>query len=260
MPGDKSITHRAIILGVLARGDTVVKGWVSAEVCLATLRRMRGLGAWRSWQGRIRQVCRFSRSMAPVVMDCASRPMSWIVLVGTTIRLLAGLLAGQPFLSVLTGTDPLRRRPMGRITEPLRLMGATILGRDGGRLAPLVIRGGGLHSIEYEMPIASVEVKLAILLAGLQADGQTTLAEPGPSRDHTETMLWLFGVVVHSDGRTVRLQGGQKLTAPAEGITIPGDFSSAAFPLVAALIVPGSEVRCSSERDSTQRGPDCSIS
>ena len=165
---------------------------------------------------------------------------------GTTIRLLAGLLAGQPFTSVLTGTDPLRRRPMGRIAEPLRQMGATILGRDGGRLAPLTIRGGNLRGIDYAMPVASAQVKSAILLAGLFAEGETVVHEPGPSRDHTERMLARFEVEVKVEaegrGAAVRVIGGQRLIGGGT-LTIPGDFSSAAFPLVAAAIVPGSDVR-----------------
>jgi 3-phosphoshikimate 1-carboxyvinyltransferase len=162
---------------------------------------------------------------------------------GTTIRLMAGLLAGQPFTSVLTGTEPLRRRPMGRVAEPLREMGATILGRDGGRLAPLTIRGGDLRGIRYDMPIASAQVKSAILLAGLFAVGETTVIEPGPSRDHTERMLRAFGVEVRSDDGEVTLAGGRRLHPPPGGrVIIPGDFSSAAFPLVAAAIVPGSDI------------------
>ncbi len=165
---------------------------------------------------------------------------------GTTIRLLAGLLAGQPFTSVLTGTDPLRRRPMGRVAEPLRQMGATILGRDDGKLAPLTIRGGNLRGIDYAMPVASAQVKSAILLAGLFAEGETVVHEPGPSRDHTERMLAEYQVEVkveaEGQGAAVRVVGGQKLIGGGE-LTIPGDFSSAAFPLVAAAIVPGSDVR-----------------
>ena len=156
---------------------------------------------------------------------------------GTTIRLLAGLLAGQPFTSVLTGTDPLRRRPMGRVAEPLRQMGATILGRDGGRLAPLTIRGGNLHGIDYAMPVASAQVKSAILLAGLFAEGETVVHEPGPSRDHTERMLAEYRVEVKVEAEGQRrgssAGGGQRLIGGGE-LTIPGDFSSAAFPLVAA--------------------------
>ena len=243
VPGDKSITHRALILGALAEGDTRVRGWVPAEVCLATLRCMRALGV------EVEDVLGGSdllihgvglRGLAEPadVLHCAGS--------GTTIRLLAGLLAGQPFTSVLTGTDPLRRRPMGRVAEPLRQMGATILGRDGGRLAPLTIRGGNLRGIDYAMPVASAQVKSAILLAGLFAEGETVVHEPGPSRDHTERMLAGFEVEVKVEaegrGAAVRLQGGQRLIGGGE-LTIPGDFSSAAFPLVAAAIVPGSDVR-----------------
>jgi 3-phosphoshikimate 1-carboxyvinyltransferase len=133
---------------------------------------------------------------------------------------------------------------MGRVADPLRQMGATILGRDGGRLAPLTIRGGDLRGIAYTLPVASAQVKSAILLAGLFADGETVVVEPGPSRDHTERMLRAFGVEVVSEGLTARLAGGQALHPPPGGqVVIPGDFSSAAFPLVAAAIVPGSEVR-----------------
>jgi 3-phosphoshikimate 1-carboxyvinyltransferase len=170
---------------------------------------------------------------------------------GTTMRLLAGLLAGQPFTSVLTGSEALRRRPMGRIAEPLRRMGATVLGREEGKLAPLTIRGGSLHGIEYRLPVASAQVKSAILLAGLFAEGETVVHEPGPSRDHTERMLRAFDVAVNAEGNTVRLSGQQPLKALSSSddagtggfLQVPGDFSSAAFPLVAGAIVPGSEVR-----------------
>jgi 3-phosphoshikimate 1-carboxyvinyltransferase len=244
VPGDKSITHRAIVLGALADGDTHVHGWVPAEVCAVTLRCMRALGASidetldpDGTPALAIHGCGLDGLReAAEVLDCAGS--------GTTIRLLAGLLAGQPFTSVLTGSEALRRRPMGRVTEPLRRMGATILGRDGGGLAPLAIRGGGLHGIDYEMPVASAQVKSAILLAGLLADGETFLREPGPSRDHTERMLRTFGVEVHTDGLNVRVAGRQRLTPTTAGaLLVPGDFSSAAFPIVAALIVPDSEVR-----------------
>lgn len=252
VPGDKSITHRALLLASLAEGETIVRGWVPAQVCLATLRCMAALGIDINEQksgffenpgfsggpllirGRGLDGLREPED----VLHCAGS--------GTTMRLLAGLLTGQPFTSVLTGTEPLRRRPMGRIAEPLRRMGATILGRDGGKLAPLAIRGGGLRGVEYAMPVASAQVKSAILLAGLFATGETTIHEPGPSRDHTERMLAEFGVevetVTEGRGAAVRLAGGQRL-AGGRAITVPGDFSSAAFPLVAAAIVPGSDVR-----------------
>ncbi len=244
IPGDKSITHRAIILGALADGPTEIIGWVPAEVCRATLRCIEAQGVTAEEREtpdgapslRVHGVGLHGLCEPADVLHCAGS--------GTTIRLMAGLLAGQPFTSVLTGTEPLRRRPMGRVAEPLREMGATILGREGGRLAPLTLRGGELRGIRYAMPVASAQVKSAILLAGLFAVGETTVIEPGPSRDHTERMLRAFGVEVGVTGGEVTLAGGQALHPPPGGqVIVPGDFSSAAFPLVAAAIVPGSEVR-----------------
>lgn len=265
VPGDKSITHRALILAALAEGETRIRGWVPAEVCLATLRCIQALGVSIETlePGAKRDADFPDLPDFPPLTDQAPGVVNSELLIrgvglaglrepedvlhcagsGTTIRLLAGLLAGQPFTSVLTGSEPLRRRPMGRVAEPLRLMGATVLGRDGGRLPPLTIRGGDLRGIDYRLPVASAQVKSAILLAGLFAEGETIIREPGPSRDHTERMLRDFGVCVASEGLTVRLCGGQTLCAPSGGITIPADFSSAAFPLVAAALVPGSEIR-----------------
>jgi 3-phosphoshikimate 1-carboxyvinyltransferase len=255
VPGDKSITHRALMLASIAEGETLVEGWVPAEVCLATMRCMQALGAEiappdlaepdltgfskpvRSSPDQLLIHGKGLNGLAEPadVLHCAGS--------GTTIRLLAGLLAGQPFTSVLTGTDPLRRRPMGRVVDPLRLMGATVLGRDGGRLPPLAILGGNLKAVDYTLPVASAQVKSAILLAALFARGETVVHEPGPSRDHTERMLRWFGVEVDSDGPDVRLCGGQALKARSgEALVIPGDFSSASFPLVAAAIVRRSNV------------------
>ncbi len=245
VPGDKSITHRGLMLAAIADGDTEIEGWVPAEVCLATLRCMQALGVQIEDRagGRLTVHGRGLNGLAePVdVLHCAGS--------GTTIRLLSGLVAGQPFTTVLTGTEPLRRRPMGRVAEPLRLMGATVLGRDGGRLPPLTIRGGNLKGIDYTLPVASAQVKSAILLAGLFAEGETIVHEPGPSRDHTERMLRWFGVEVDSAGSnaaaglSVSLAGRQRLRArPGKPLIIPGDFSSAAFPLVAASIVRRSNV------------------
>lgn len=250
VPGDKSITHRALMLAALAEGDTTVRGWVPAEVCLTTLRCMEALGV------EIEELADTGDAPALLIHGAGLRGLREPADVlhcagsGTTIRLLAGLLAGQPFTSVLTGTEPLRRRPMGRVAEPLRQMGATILGREGGKLAPLTIRGGNLRGITYAMPVASAQVKSAILLAGLFAAGETVVHEPGPSRDHTERMLAEFEVAVkikaeveaEERGAAVHLVGGQRLIG-GRMLTIPGDFSSAAFPLVAAAIVPGSDVR-----------------
>ena len=245
VPGDKSITHRALMLAPVAEGDTLVQGWVPAEVCMATLRCMQALGAQIEEVAPVRPgepgglLIRGKGlrglSEAAGVLHCAGS--------GTTIRLLAGLLAGQPFKSVLDGTEPLRRRPMGRVAEPLRLMGATVDGRDDGRLPPLTIEGGNLKGIDYRLPVASAQVKSAILLAALFAQGNTVIHEPGPSRDHTERMLRWFGVEVNSDGPSVRLCGGQHLKArQGQPLIIPGDFSSAAFPLVAAAIVRRSNI------------------
>jgi 3-phosphoshikimate 1-carboxyvinyltransferase len=169
------------------------------------------------------------------------------------MRLLAGLLAGQPFLSVLSGEAQLRRRPMARVVEPLRQMGTMILGRDGGRLPPLAIRGGDLRSIDYALPVASAQVKSALLLAGLYAAGPTTLHVPGPARDHTERMLIALGgelgieEPVSGQSGIEKLGGGKIGIWPeqrlrAVDVQVPGDFSSAAFLMVAALLVPGSEI------------------
>jgi 3-phosphoshikimate 1-carboxyvinyltransferase len=242
VPGDKSISHRALLLSALAEGDSTITGWVDADVCQATLRCVRALGG---------QVDQHDASTLTVrgaglgglrepadVLDCAGS--------GTTIRLIAGILAGQPFTSVLTGSDALRRRPMGRVADPLRLMGATVLGRQDGKLLPLTIRGGNLHGIDYAMPVASAQVKSAILLAGLFATGETIVREPGPARDHTERMLAHFGVEVQVEaeakGTAIRLMGGQKL-AGGGPLDVPADFSSAAFPLVAGVLVPDSDLR-----------------
>jgi 3-phosphoshikimate 1-carboxyvinyltransferase len=171
------------------------------------------------------------------------------------MRLLAGILAGQPFYSVLTGNQQLRRRPMGRIVEPLRRMGATVSGRDDGRLPPLTILGGNLHGIEYSLPVASAQVKSAILLAGLYADGPTVIHEPGPARDHTERMLAAMGANIKRQASSVKRQTSKLKVQEDSTITlwgstglsaldivVPGDISSAAYFIAAACLVPGSEV------------------
>jgi 3-phosphoshikimate 1-carboxyvinyltransferase len=250
IPGDKSISHRALLLSALAEGATAIHGWVDADVCQATLRCVRALGVTVSEHGAgaltVHGVGLNGLTEPADVMDCAGS--------GTTIRLLAGILAGQPFTSVVTGSEALRRRPMGRVADPLRLMGATVLGRQDGKLPPLTIRGGRLRGIGYAMPVASAQVKSAILLAGLFAEGETVVHEPGPARDHTERMLAQFKVKVEVEaegagaampgtaGHTIRLRGGQRLIGGGQ-IHVPGDFSSAAFPLVAAALIPGSDVR-----------------
>lgn len=240
VPADKSISHRAVILGTLADGDTRVENFLQSETTRATLNGMRALGAQIEETASNTLIIhgRGLRSLREPndVLFCAGS--------GTTMRLLAGICAGQNFLSVLDGTPALKRRPMARVVDPLRAMGATILARDEGRLPPLVIRGGQLHGIDYTMDIASAQVKSAILFAGLFADTPTTVHEPGASRDHTERMLRAFGVQterIRNSRRATRLYPISNLRSPAS-ISVPNDFSSAAFFIVAALLTPSSEI------------------
>jgi 3-phosphoshikimate 1-carboxyvinyltransferase len=237
VPGDKSITHRSVIFGAMATGTTTVHGYLPSEDCQATAEAFRMLGVdiqvndgtmtitSPGWQ---------NFSEANDIINCGNS--------GTTARLLSGLLSGLPFFSCLTGDASLKRRPMKRVTEPLSRMGARIAGRDGGNRLPLAITGQRLNAIDYQSPVASAQVKTALLLAGLTANGTTSVTEPAPSRDHTERMLPAFGVELTRDGNRISLRGGQTLTAPSEPIVVPGDISSAAFPIAAATLVPGSEV------------------
>jgi 3-phosphoshikimate 1-carboxyvinyltransferase len=296
IPGDKSISVRAVLLGALADGSSRADHWLPADDCLAAVECVRRLGIDVEVSGAQENSPLLPCSSAPPllstslivhgkglrglaepadVLDCRGS--------GTTMRLIAGILAGRPFYSVLTGNEQLRRRPMARVAEPLRQMGATVLGRDGGRLPPLTIRGGGLHGIDYTLPVASAQVKSAILLAGLFADGPTTVREPAPTRDHTERMLRAAGVKIWDDKATPsplqKAEGrrqkaansdstilptaycllptanegagglGQVITLTPDArslnplsLVVPGDFSSAAFFIVAACLVPGSEL------------------
>ncbi|HHX74785.1 MAG TPA: 3-phosphoshikimate 1-carboxyvinyltransferase [Firmicutes bacterium] len=235
VPGDKSVSHRAAILGALAEGETVICGFLPGEDCLATLRCLRQLGVEIAADGsevRIKGAGLYGLAEPDNVLDCGNS--------GTTARLLLGVLAGQPFFSVLTGDASLCGRPMGRVTGPLQEMGARFWGREGGNLLPLAVQGGTLTAVTYRTPVASAQLKSALLLAGLFARGETVVTEPEQSRDHTERMLAAFGAEVAASGTTVRLVGRPKLTGQV--IDVPGDISSAAFFLVAAAIVPGSEV------------------
>jgi 3-phosphoshikimate 1-carboxyvinyltransferase len=236
LPGDKSITHRAIILASLADGVSEIVGALHSDDCRHTAIACGMLGATIDVFGNDRlqiRGCGLGGVKEPVeVLDVGNS--------GTTMRLLAGVLAAQPFFSVLTGDQYLRARPMARVAVPLRSMGATILGREGGNLPPLAIMGTHLKAIEYVSPIASAQVKSAILLAGLLTAGETTVTEPSLSRDHTERMLEAVGIPIHRHGLSLRVNGIQKI--PAFQVAIPGDFSAAAFFLVAALVIPGSEL------------------
>jgi len=240
VPGDKSISHRALILGASAIGETAISGLLEAEDVLATAQAMGRLGAdvSRSSEGwRI-----FGRGVGGLaepgsVLDMGNS--------GTGARLVIGLVASHPFTSFFSGDASLSARPMNRVIEPLRRVGATFWSRSGGRL-PLAVRGAADPlPIVYTLPVASAQVKSAILLAGLNAPGTTTVIEPQPTRDHTEAMLCHFGAEVEIEtlgdgGRRVTLVGQPELTG--REVVVPGDFSSAAFPLVAASLVPGSRV------------------
>jgi 3-phosphoshikimate 1-carboxyvinyltransferase len=236
VPGDKSISHRAALLGALADGVTEVQGYLEGEDCLRTLTAIQMMGVEVTKKGpghyRIAGVGLHGLAEPGDVVDCGNS--------GTTARLLIGLLAGQPFWTLLTGDDSLRRRPMKRVVEPLGRMGATIVGRaDGGRL-PLAVRGADRpRAIAYDSPVASAQVKSAILLAGLRADGPVTVTEPAPSRDHSEVMLHAFGARLERAARTVTLHPGP---LRATAVQVPGDISSAAFLLVAGALVRDARV------------------
>ncbi len=237
VPGDKSLTHRAIILTALAEGTSTIEGYCQGEDCLNTMRAFQGLGIPITQTPTELHVCGkgfwgLSEPSAPI--DCGNS--------GTGIRLLTGLLAGQDFFSILTGDESIRRRPMGRVVKPLREMGAVIGGRKGGELAPLAITGAGLHGIEYASPVASAQIKSALLLAGLFAQGQTRYKEPSLSRDHTERMFQFFGIPLTKEGDTLVLQGRPSIGWRGVQVTIPGDFSAAAFFIVGGTIVQGSDI------------------
>lgn len=237
--GDKSISHRAVMLGSLATGTTEIEGFLPGEDCLSTIRCFRSMGVQIEQNGSSVKV--FGRGLreltAPAgILDCGNS--------GTTTRLLSGVLVAQHFNSVLSGDASIQRRPMKRIMIPLRAMGADITSVSGNDCAPLSVHGKQLYGVHFNSPIASAQVKSAVLLAGLYASGQTTVTEPALSRDHTERMLRSFGAKVltgNFEGRpSVTVTETQNLYGTE--ISVPGDISSAAFFLVGASIVPGSEV------------------
>ncbi len=234
--GDKSITHRGFIIGAVARGRSVLRGYSRCQDCVATLKTLRELGIFTeesestvSIQGKGLG----GLTEPDDVLNCENS--------GTTMRLLAGLLSGQDFFSVLTGDGSLRRRPMSRIIQPLSQMGAEIRARSGGRFAPLSIQGSTLKSIDYTLPVASAQVKSAILLAGLCADGETIVEEPYPTRDHTERMLALFGAKIEKAGERTILRG-EDSNLEAKELIVPGDLSSAAYFIVLASLARDSEI------------------
>lgn len=255
-PPDKSISHRAVILSSLAKGKSIVRNFLRAEDTMRTMNAMKMLGvdieqqtsraAEQQSKGKDTTALLHYCSTDLVIhgngihglkepediIDCGNS--------GTTIRLLSGVLSGNPFLSVLTGDSSLRSRPMGRVITPLRQMGADIMARDNDRYPPIAVRGRKLKSIKYDMPVASAQVKSALLLAGLYADGETEISEPIKSRDHTERMLSSYRVRIDIEGLKIKIKGEQELKA--KDMDVPGDFSSASFFIVASLLIPDSDI------------------
>ncbi|MEE6451863.1 3-phosphoshikimate 1-carboxyvinyltransferase [Gottfriedia acidiceleris] len=235
IPGDKSISHRAIMFGSLAKGTTKITNFLLGEDCLSTIACFRKLGV--QIEVTEDEVIVYGKGIeglkeAHEVLDVGNS--------GTTARLMMGILSGLPFHSVIIGDESIGKRPMKRVTKPLKMMGTSIDGREDATYTPISIRGGSLNSISYASPVSSAQVKSSILLAGLFAKGTTTVTEPEKSRDHTERMLKAFGCELEVDGNKVSINGNQELTAT--DVIVPGDISSAAFFLVAGSIVPNSEI------------------
>jgi 3-phosphoshikimate 1-carboxyvinyltransferase len=237
LPGDKSISHRAALIAAIADGETRIKNFSASADCVSTLNCLRELGVQIKVDGSevaVMGVGKTGLRLSNATLDCGNS--------GTTIRLLAGILAGQDFESTLTGDDSLKSRPMERISMPLTQMGASVISTDGH--APLKIQGRNpLKPVEFRLPVASAQIKSAILLAGLNANGETTVIESAPTRDHTERMLELFGIEVRSedrDGKRISVSGGQPVS-PGD-TKIPADISAGSFFMVAAASLPGSDI------------------
>lgn len=236
VPGDKSISHRSIMFGSLAQGVTKVSGMLRGEDVLSTMQVFRDLGVQIEDKGEVVEIhgVGFDGLQAPIVpLDMGNS--------GTSIRLIAGILAGQDFEVRMVGDDSLSKRPMDRITTPLRQMGVTITGETERDLPPLIMKGSKqLEAIHYQLPIASAQVKSALIFAALQAQGESVIVEKARTRNHTEDMLQQFGGTIEINGKELRITGGQNLIA--QEVEVPGDISSAAFWLVAGLIVPEAKI------------------
>lgn len=235
VPGDKSISHRAALFGGMAHGETHITNFLPGQDCLSTLGCLKQLGV--SWERRDTEVWLRGEGMESWrepedVLDAGNS--------GTTFRLMLGALAGSPFIITMNGDESIRTRPMRRVTDPLKQMGAQIMGRQGDNLAPITMRGGQLEGQAFKTPVASAQIKSAIILAGLRAKGETSVEEPLLSRDHTERMLRGFGVDVQSRNTLVKVQGGGSLQG--QGVSVPGDISSAAFFLVLGSLVRQGEI------------------
>ena len=236
VPGDKSISHRALMLGAIAQGVSEVSGFLDGEDCLATLAAMQAMGVQIEKPAATKVVI---HGVGLHGLKAPTKPL-YLGNSGTSIRLLAGLLSGQSFDVELSGDTSLSKRPMGRVIDPLQKMGA-VIDSQPHQTAPLMIRAGAqLHGIRYVMPIASAQVKSCLLLAGLYAQGQTCVEEPAPTRDHTERMLQAMGCEVQRSGAQVCVAGSNTLSAVS--FEVPADISSAAFFLVGASIAPGSDI------------------
>lgn len=235
IPGDKSISHRSIMFGAIAKGTTTVEGFLQSDDCLSTIDCFSKLGVEISVDAE-------NVSIHSNGMDAWKEPDEILYTgnSGTTTRLMLGILAGSSISSVLIGDESIQKRPMKRVTEPLKQMGASFIGRENGQYTPIAIEGTKLQGITYKMPVASAQVKSAILLAALNAEGETVVIETETSRDHTEKMLQHFGADISVEDKTIRFQGGQALTGTH--VVVPGDISSAAFFLVAGAIVPNSKL------------------
>ena len=235
IPGDKSISHRSVMFGSIAHGETMVTNFLPGDDCLSTISCFRKLGVTiEESDNQLRIIGKGFEGLTEPdeVLDVGNS--------GTTIRLLMGILAGRPFYSSLVGDESIGKRPMTRVTGPLNKMGTRLDGRKNGAFTPISIRGGLLNPIHYELPVASAQVKSALILAGLQAEGESTIIEPAETRDHSERMIRHFGGEINKDNKVITVKGGQKLTAST--IHIPGDISSAAFFLAAGAIIPESEI------------------
>ena len=251
-PGDKSVSHRAVMLNSIADGQATVRNFSPGDDCTSTMRMMRALGVEierRSPEDNTGDTLIVNGAganglrEADDVLDAGNS--------GTTMRLMSGILAGRAFKATMTGDSSLRSRPMGRIIKPLSMMGAVIRGLENNTLAPLEFDGGNLEGIEYDLPVASAQLKSAILLAGIRAEGETRISQPDASRDHTERMLTAMGADISVDGLDVTV--GQSEIECVD-VEVPGDISSAAFWIVAGLIHPNAEVVVKASRDQSHPG------
>ena len=235
VPGDKSISHRSVMLGSIAKGDTRISGFLTGEDCLSTIDCFKKLGIDIEVNGT--DVTVHGKGLKGLSAPAETLDVGNS---GTTLRLMSGILSAQPFTTRLTGDSSIQKRPMGRVASPLGLMGAKITSENEKMTAPLTIEGQRLHGIDYTLPVASAQVKSALILAGLYADGETRITEPEATRDHTEIMLNYLGADIRKEGDTIVVRTAAELTG--KDITVPGDISSAAYFIAAALISKDSEV------------------